>query len=120
MKKKGFTLVELLCVIVVLSIIVALGGISINGVMKHSNKKMLEIKKKSVCDAAILYAQEENVLLSDFCKINEEKYYCNCKVKINSLLEKNYLDGKEKDYEEIKNSKICIYRKNNRIYAYID
>ena len=52
MNKKGFTLVELMAVIVIISIIALVGVTSITGVRKQMDKKLFEEKLNSAISSA--------------------------------------------------------------------
>lgn len=57
-KDEGFTLVELLAVIVILGIIVAIAVPSIGGIINRAETKAGEAEKELVLDAARLYVTE--------------------------------------------------------------
>ena len=94
MNKKGFTLVEILSVIILLGLVI---GIAVPGVMRAQTKakeKTLATKVKNIEKAAILYGQNnrEKIILN----LNDEKYAS----VYNSFDEqiKNLCDGKEDCY----------------------
>ena len=76
--KKGFTLVELLAVIVVLSMIMALGIGVISSSAKDTNDKIYETKKTNIENAAILYGQDnfksEKITVSGLADAGYIKY----------------------------------------------
>ena len=61
MKKKGFTLVELLAVIVVLGIILAIATSSVFNVIKTSSEKVKYAAAKEIVEVAESYMEENNV-----------------------------------------------------------
>ena len=74
MEKKGFTLVELLAVIVVLALVVTISLTSINRVREDSLKDILETKIDQIEQAAILYAQDNPSILTESCDVNGEHH----------------------------------------------
>ncbi len=63
-KKNGFTLMELLAVIVILAILVGLGSFVAIKAINSSRRKAAEIREDSLRDAAITYAIDSNLNLS--------------------------------------------------------
>lgn len=93
MNNKGFTLVELLAVIVLLGLLV---GLAVPGIINGSNKskeRTLNTKIKNIEKAAIMYGQDNRNLISK--KISDDEYkYC---FKDGKLIENCYYyekDGK--------------------------
>lgn len=130
MNKKGFTLVELLSVIVLIGLLL---GIGVPGVMRISKKmkeRSFNTKKEQIEQAATLWGQDNRTRLSkSTCKVLEssvEKDYPCYKISIRKLIEEDYLNS-ENDNIEYKNpidnkdiQAICVYvyKKNKRVYAY--
>lgn len=143
--KKGFTLVELLAVITILSIIVAVALTSINAVRQNSLENIVETKLDLLEQAAILYGQEnpnainntncKEIVLKDEEGNGSETYkpsYCTT-VTAGFLIDKNYYDSGYLDEENgvvelyndvtnqsMRNDTVIIYRMNNRVYSIID
>lgn len=69
MKKKGFTITELLAVLVILAVLIIIGGRSVFKLISDSRKKVNEVTIKSVEDSALSYASK-NVFIQDKCAIN--------------------------------------------------
>ena len=137
--KKGFTLVELLAVIVVLGIIAALAFTGYLGLFKGSKEDMVEVKKQNIELAAESWGQKNLNSLGTNCS----KYYGLeslkgfepqfCLVKtVTDLVDSGFLATEEHSEKTgfltvtndvTKNSMMCdevlIYRKNNRVYATI-
>ena len=64
MNRKGFTLVELLGVIVIIGLVVGLSSFGIIKVYNNSKEKSLALTNESIKKAAVSYSEE---------KVNEEK-----------------------------------------------
>lgn len=84
--KKGFTLVELLAVIVVLAIIIIIATISVNKQIKKSRKNANDINKKMIVKAYNMCMTQENDL---------EK--CNS---LSNLIANDYLENFEDPYDK--------------------
>lgn len=63
MNKKGFTLVELMAVIVIISIIALVGVTSVTGVRKQMDKKLFEDKLKSAASSAEKWGEDNKDML---------------------------------------------------------
>lgn len=88
MNKKGFTLVELLAVIVLIAIIASITTVIIKNVLKDSKSELTNIQKKYIEEAAEQYYIREGMSKNINC------------VNVSELLEKHYFNA-----EEIKNPK---------------
>lgn len=129
MKKNGFTLIEVLAVLVILSIIMSIGAISVINIRNNSYEDLLETKKQNLESAAIVYGQENPDVLKDKCEVDNYKSdYCTM-VTVATLINGKYFKSTETNAngeidlinnvtnKSMKNDKIQIYRKNNSIYA---
>ncbi len=129
MKKNGFTLIEVLAVLVILSIIMSIGAISVINIRNNSYEDLLETKKQNLEAAAIVYGQENPDVLKDKCEVDNYKSdYC-AVVTVATLINGKYFKSTETNAngeidlinnvtnKSMKNDKIQIYRKNNSIYA---
>lgn len=141
MGKRGFTLVELLAVIVVLAIIVAIAVPSIMGINQSIKDNMLDKKITMIEEAAVLLGQDfKNRIIS-----SEERYEIDsgrypCVSYIIGNLVPDYLD-KDNDNEclnedstetegcivdpsnqnnYLDKKEVIIYYKYKRIYAIVD
>jgi len=137
MNKKGFTLVELLVVIVILAIVIVIAVPSVQGVNNLIKDNMLEKKAEIIEEAAVMLGQDMKGSV-----IASEKTYKTypCKSVTISYLVPNYLD-KDNENECLKedstgtvgcivdptdNTKyldkkeVIIYYKNKRIHAIVD
>ena len=136
MGKKGFTLVELLAVIVVLGIVATIAVVSVGGISNTIKDNILEKKIKMIEEAAVLKGQDAKGGV-----IYSEKKYDNypCVSFIVSELVPNYLD-KDNDNNCLTSSssgagcivdpsndnnyldkyEVIVYYKHKRIYAKVD
>lgn len=111
--KKGFTLVELIGVIVILGILALIIYPVINGVFIDSSSNLSDSQKKSLENIARIWGTKNTELLSE-----TEPYYLTIDtLKRSGLLEnKDILDpGTE---EEIKGCIKIEYQTNKYVYAY--
>ena len=92
MNKKGFTLSEIIAVIILISIIVAIAVPSVLSVKKRVNERLFEGKKETILVAAELYGQDNPHLF------NPDEFI----VTVGELVNANYV---EKDTEQ--NDKNC-------------
>lgn len=124
-KNKGFTLVELLAVIVILAIVSLVAVPSINGLLRKSRTNMFCKKVESIEAAAKYYAQDN---LSDLA--SDSKMVIANKIPIRLLVEKGYLKKDSdnctvgsncvtdpRDKSSLDNNYIDIYSENNRLYG---
>ena len=128
MNKKGFTLVEILSVLVLISLLLGLAIPGINKISSNMKKKCYSKKVILVESAAELWGQDNKTLLqsSSDCEIRgREKVSC-YKITVGSLIENNYLDSDKNsgeyisplDNSDMKNQCVYVYKKNNRVYSY--
>ena len=131
MNNKGFTLIEILSVIVLLSIVITLTVTVSNNVNKNAKIQLLNSKIESIEKAAVLYGQEND----DFTKsCNSENEPCynkvNCYCYNNLVTVQTLVDNKLIQYDadnnvvnpvnESKNINECniqLYKKYGKIYA---
>jgi len=126
--KKGFTLVELLAVIALLSIVLIIATTSINAIHDNSLKKLLETKIEEIESAAIIYGQENSDFLNSECTVDGIDYkFCHV-VTVEELINGNYFSTGYFEEDErtlindvtrksMNSDTVQIYRKNNRVYA---
>ena len=132
MNKKGFTLVELLAVIVILTIVVVIAATSINNSVSTSREKILEDRINNITSGAISYVQNgKNILNEADCSaINAKQHttYDRCKVyTVQELLNLKAIETNEKGGKiynpvtntEMNNDIVTVYRMNNRLHAQI-
>lgn len=108
--KKGFTLVELLGVIVIIVIITLMGNIGVSSLKKGINEKMWESTKKLILEGARRYGEDkksEIMSANDNCTNNK----ANCKiVSVDGLLNLNYISTKDyyKESEDSQPIKVIV------------
>ncbi len=141
MKKNGFTLVELLAVIIILTLVITIAFVSVTRVREESLKRVVETKVEQIEQAAILYGQENPNVIKTSCTNHEKTVveatnytpsFCitvTAGVLIdNNFFESSYLDevnGKTDLINDVtgksmREDTVIIYRRNNRIYSIID
>ena len=148
--KKGFTLVELLAVIAVLSVIMSVALFSIVRIRNDSLKNIVDTKIDLIEQAAILYGQEnpneltidaeENgctnkIITTENKAGNETEFTINyCLIKTaGELIDEGYFNSGDLDEENgnldlindvtntsMREDTVIIYRRNNRIYSVMD
>ena len=112
-KKNGFSLVEILAVIVILSIVATMATFSVMKTRENSMKKLLNTKIDELEASAILYGQENQGSLEGTCTVDNEEYkFCKL-VTVKELIDNDYYTTSE---ENMLCDEIQIYKKNNRVY----
>ena len=132
--KKGFSLVEILAVIVILAIIIGIAFVSGNAIRQSSLERTVNTKIEQIEQAAILYGQDNPQILTDTCQVDGVDYdYCKV-VTVRELIESdgNYFtsettitdeSGKHIDLindvtgKSMLDDTVQIYRRNNRVYS---
>ncbi len=97
MKKNGFTLVELLAVIVILSILIAITTVSVNNIRKKQEVQNRENVISSILTGAKNYMAEHTTELANGATI-----------KVSKLLEGNYVDFDQNKYSDLKDKSVSI------------
>ena len=141
MKKNGFTLVELLAVIIILTLVITIAFVSVTRIREESLKRVVETKVEQIEQAAILYGQENPNVIKTSCTDHEKtvveatNYTPSFCVTVtagvlidNNFFESSYLDevnGKTDLINDVtgksmREDTVIIYRRNNRIYSIID
>ena len=109
MKNSGFTLVELLAVLVILAIIVTMTAVAVSSILSSSENSVSDLQKKNVEEAAKVYYLKEGMNTDATC------------VSIQTLINKGYIEGTEvldpKTKEPIGGSVKITYASNNH-YSY--
>ena len=99
---KGFTLVELIATIIVLSIVLGIGAYLMIGLIENSREKDYELLIKNINSAVELYYQE--------CKYGNVGYDCQNEITLGFLVTNGYLKGNSEDNE---NKFILVNPKDN-------
>lgn len=114
--KNGFTLVELLAVIVILSILITIVVISVNPILSSSKSSLSEIQKTNVERAAKTYYLREGM-----SKEQAEGKTESC-VNVSELISKGYVESSEVIDPESKDPMIgsvkITYASNQYTYEY--
>lgn len=109
---KGFTLVELLAIIVLIAILSSIATVVIKNVLKDSKTELTEIQKKYIEEAAEQYYIREGMNKNVTC------------VSVSELLEKEYFNAEEikspKTEENMTGSVKIIENANQYSYEYQD
>lgn len=100
---KGFTLIELTAVIVLISIISILVSIPINKMLKDSRKKLNEKQKDQIVLAASNWAIDNPYLLPPYIDDSSVK------LTIEQLFNGGYLDAEVVDLRDKEKVEICSY-----------
>ena len=103
-KNKGFTLVELLAVIVILAIVSLIAVPSVNGLLRKSRTNMFCKKVESIEAAAKYYAQD----YADKLTFNNDI----SSVKVATLLEYGYIKEDNKGQNDVKDPRTDADLKN--------
>ena len=116
---KGFTLVEVLAVIIVLSALILVVAIVVKPVVDTSKENLSDVQIKNIESAAKSYYIKEG-MENDFIDIEEIR---SC-VNVEDLIESGYIDKDEimdpEKEETVDGSVKIIYRANNYSYEYQD
>lgn len=107
MNKKGFTLVELMAVIVLISVVALIGVSSVIGVRKQMNRKLFEDKMTSAISAAEKWGEDNKDSLATTLTIGD-------------LIVNNYYESEETVNTELYSYTNCSYDKSSKLGYYID
>ena len=143
MNKKGFTLVELLAVIVILGLVITIVGTKGFGAFDNTKKAITRQNINAIKEASrVLATQIENCDdeldnelwttsdLTDFNSIPAEKKNCSglkekmssnecIKITVKYLIDNDYLSD-NKDFESLKNNSVSICKDDNKIVINTD
>lgn len=128
---KGFTLVELMAVLVLIVIIASIGYAGITAVQRNINKNLWEATVEEIETGAVKYGQDNlNALnTNETCNIDGSETRNCIEVTVEFLINSNYIDTDEVDDSEkeiitnnvtgeiVNDNIVCIYLENNRVYA---
>lgn len=115
--KKGFTLVELMAVIVILAILMTLGGVSVFKVVEDSKSELLKDQINSLKDTAITALEKKyfEICPSNFDEQNPDitqKNKCYREISVEELVANKAFENKNDLCKTKENKKIIVYRKN--------
>ena len=110
LNKKGYTLIELLAVILIIGLILVLSTYGIIKAVKSFKEKVTTLSEKSIKEAAETYATEKNDDSNYWLDITdkENKYFCTT---IEELMNKGLLD-KKAESTKFKKSDFVLVKKN--------
>lgn len=128
MNNKGFTLVEILSVIVLIGLLFGLGVPAVSKISKNMKARTYNQKINLIEKAGELWGQDNKALLQETqCNIAGLGPNINCaKRTIRQLIDEDYLDSEDKntpkfvnpiDDSDLLDYYVYVYKKNNRIYA---
>lgn len=113
MNNKGFTLIEVMGVLVLLTIIIMVIIPNVTNTLKKTNLEQLEKYEETLCLAAKSYALEENVTISGTIYVNGT-----------TLISKNYLSSSLSNpntKKNAKNDRVSLkYKANNAIECHLE
>lgn len=122
--QKGFTLVELMAVIVIIVIITTIGYAGITAVRNNIEQNLWEATIEDIETGAVRYGQDNLNRLTGTCN-----GISSClSVTVEFLIERNYIDVEEDEDgneiitnnvtgESVNQNNVYIYLENNRVYA---
>ena len=110
LNKKGYTLIELLAVILIIGLVLGFSTYGIIKAIKSSKGKAATLSEKSIKEAAETYATEKNDDSNYWLDITdkENKYFCTT---IEELMNKGLLD-KKAESAKFKKSDFVLVKKN--------
>ena len=128
---KGFTLVELMAVLVLIVIIASIGYAGITAVQRNINQNLWEATVEEIETGAVKYGQDNLNALNnnETCNIDGSETRNCIEVTVEFLINSNYIDTDEVDDSEkeiitnnvtgeiVNDNIVCIYLENNRVYA---
>ncbi len=125
MNKKGFTLIEILCVIVLLSLIACVASASILKFSQSSKEKLYCTKMSLIKTAAQNYGYNNEYELDNSSKLYENNP--SLTITINDLVKSGNLKSDKDslvlnpiDDTSLNDTKIIIYKLNNQIKVLIE
>lgn len=115
LNNKGFTLVELLAVLVILIAITSIAIPSISAALERNKARQDADRIKVLENAAQLYVSDNRQRINN--SLSEEKKFC--KIKLETLKQNGYLDEEAiKDSNEKEFDKVILYDFTEKTYTY--
>lgn len=126
--KKGFTLVELLVVIVIMVIISTIGYAGITVAQQNIKKNLWQGQVDAIESAAQLYGEDNKNRLTGTCNINGVNTTSCIPVTVQELIDTNYLRTDEVDEngrkviinESLSEDDANYYANNLEVFIYLD
>ncbi|MBE6140822.1 MAG: type II secretion system protein [Firmicutes bacterium] len=133
MKKKGFTLTELLAVVVLIAVISLVGSYGVAGINRAIKKNMCESKRDLIISSAQKYGEDHlNKLTSTSkCTAYDNRTFC-LQTTVEFLINQRYMPTSDRDSENkkivindlteetINNELVFIYLDNSVVYAQVN
>ena len=94
MNKKGFTIVELLATLAIMSIIMVIGTYSLTGLNKIIKEDIWKSKIKLIEKAGVKFGEDHKNLLIGDCTIDSKNVKC-MEISVQTLINRGYLSTKE-------------------------
>lgn len=126
MTKNGFTLVELLATIVIISIIMVMSSIGITAAKKGINQSIWNSTVKLIENAGENFGNDKKNYITN---LDSNEYYCDIDgkrispcltVTVQTLIDKNYLNTKETiNYNDVNNYKVIVNKTVNKTDAVV-
>ena len=117
LNNKGFTLVELIATVVLLSLVISLGAVSITAVIKNSKEKNYELLIKEIKDAVeeqyIECQFSNNSAIEDACPSKQADGYYH--IQLQDLVDNGFLKGNStiKSNDVDQNGKFILVNPND-------
>ncbi len=115
MEKKGFTLVELLAAIVILSIITLMGSVGISAAKKGINESLWNNNINLIEAAGESFGTDKKEYIKNLdpseysCEIDDQTISPCLTVTVQTLLNRNYLSSKERiEYDDTTDYKVIV------------
>lgn len=117
-EKKGFTLVELIVTIAIISLAFGIAGTIITSIINNANNESTKVTKSNILNTARIYVEEniDSDLISWNTSEDKENYKFSC-VSINELINKNLLKKSIKENYSLSNYVIVWKNESNSIIS---
>ena len=112
---KGFTLVELMVVIVIMAIITMIGYTGITAVQQNIKENLWDGKVDAILSGAEAYGEDNKNLLTGTCSIDGSNVSNCTSLKVDDLIKSNYVPTDEERCVEYDENSNCINSKETII-----